>query len=140
MIPGLTTAKMSSSNGPSTKIELLDPPDVVCDKIEQAICAPGVVEGNALLAIAKHILLPLSNLRMTLEGESHRFTVTCATGKDKVYFRYEDLEDDFLAHSLTPAKLRASVAAGLNLLLDPIRKNYSSNGDWQKVAKLAYPV
>ncbi|OGM50728.1 hypothetical protein ABOM_000533 [Aspergillus bombycis] len=139
MIPGLTTPKMSSSHAAGTKIELLDPSDVVCSKINEATCVPGVVEGNALLAIARHILLPLCRLRMALEGGLHPFTVTCTTGKDNAYFNYEDLEHDFLAHSLTPAELKASVAAGLNLVLDPIRKNYDSSEDWQKVAVLAYP-
>ncbi|KNG90836.1 hypothetical protein ANOM_000982 [Aspergillus nomiae NRRL 13137] len=139
MIPGLTTEKMSSSHAAGTKIELLDPPDVVCSKIGEATCMPGVVEGNALLAMARHILLPLCRLRMALEGGSHPFTVPSATGEDRTYFNYEDLEHDFLAHSLTPAELKASVAAGLNLVLDPIRNNFDSNEDWQKVAVLAYP-
>ncbi|GAB1203614.1 hypothetical protein APSETT445_002250 [Aspergillus pseudonomiae] len=139
MIPGLTTAKMSSSHAAGTKIELLDPPDVVCSKIGEATCIPGVVEGNALLAMARHILLPLCRLRMALEGGSHPFTVPSATGEDRTYFNYEDLEHDFLAHSVTPAELKASVAAGLNLLLDPVRNNFDSNEDWQKVAVLAYP-
>ncbi|GAB1194366.1 hypothetical protein APSETT444_003611 [Aspergillus pseudonomiae] len=117
---------MSSSHAAGTKIELLDPPDVVCSKIGEATCIPGVVEGNALL-------------RMALEGGSHPFTVPSATGEDRTYFNYEDLEHDFLAHSVTPAELKASVAAGLNLLLDPVRNNFDSNEDWQKVAVLAYP-
>ncbi|KAB8273765.1 hypothetical protein BDV30DRAFT_105343 [Aspergillus minisclerotigenes] len=138
MIPGLTTAKMSSSHAAGTKIELLDPPYLVCSKIDEATCVPGVVEGNALLAIARHILLPLCGLRVALEGGSHPFTVTNTTGKDTAYVRYEDLERDFLANSVTPAELKASVAAGLNLVLDPIRKNYDSNKDWQRVAAFAY--
>ncbi|KAE8155289.1 Tyr-tRNA synthetase [Aspergillus avenaceus] len=137
MIPGLTTAKMSSSHEADTKVELLDTPDVVHSKIEDATCIPGVVEGNALLAIAKHILLPLSSLRMAMDGESYRFNV-CVEGKDRTYSNYEDLQHDFLTQCFAPGELKVSVATGLNRILDPIRKDYESNEAWRKVELLAY--
>lgn len=45
-----------------SKIDLLDPPDVVTKKIKKAEAAPTVTEGNGLLAFTEFVLLPASSL------------------------------------------------------------------------------
>lgn len=58
MIPGLTGAKMSSSEEDS-KIDLLDSAANVKKKMKKAFCEPGNVENNGVLAFAKYVLYPL---------------------------------------------------------------------------------
>jgi tyrosyl-tRNA synthetase len=58
MVPGLTGAKMSSSEAAS-KIDLLDSPSTIAQKIRAAFCEEGKVEGNGLLAFVRMVLLPL---------------------------------------------------------------------------------
>lgn len=57
---------MSSSDADS-KIDLLDPPEVVTKKIKKAVAAPGVVEENGVLAFVEFVLLPAAGLRGTRE-------------------------------------------------------------------------
>lgn len=62
MVPGLQGGKMSASDKDS-KIDLLDPPEVVTKKIKKAVAAPQVVEENGVLAFVEYVLLPASALR-----------------------------------------------------------------------------
>ncbi|KAG6371016.1 hypothetical protein JVT61DRAFT_10737 [Boletus reticuloceps] len=62
MVPGLMGGKMSSSD-PESKIDFLDPPEVVKRKIKKAFCGEGDVTENGLLAFTKAVL-PISELRL----------------------------------------------------------------------------
>jgi tyrosyl-tRNA synthetase len=46
-----------------SKIDLLDPPEVVSKKIRKAEAAPRVIEGNGILAFAEYVLLPAAALK-----------------------------------------------------------------------------
>lgn len=46
-----------------SKIDLLDPPELVAKKVRKAECVPKVVEGNGVLALIEFVLLPGSGLR-----------------------------------------------------------------------------
>jgi tyrosyl-tRNA synthetase len=50
------------------------------------------------------------------------------------------MHDDYKADVLTPQLLKQSVTKGLNDLLDPIRKKFESDKEWQKCSERAYPV
>ena len=52
-----------SSSDKDSKIDLLDPPDVVTKKIKKAVAAPQVVDENGVLAFVEFVLLPASSLR-----------------------------------------------------------------------------
>jgi len=67
LVPGLTGAKMSSSEEDS-KIDLLDSAANVKKKMKKAFCEPGNVENNGVLAFAKYVLYPL------LEPGKSKFT------------------------------------------------------------------
>ena len=62
MVPGLRGGKMSSSE-PDSKIDLLDPPDVVAKKLKKAECVPKVVENNGVLSFTEYVLLPAGVLK-----------------------------------------------------------------------------
>ena len=58
MVPGLTGAKMSSSEAAS-KIDLLDSPDAIAAKVKGAYCEEGSVDNNGVLAFVRMVLFPL---------------------------------------------------------------------------------
>lgn len=90
MVPGLAGGKMSASD-PNSKIDLIDPPDVVARKIKKANAAPKEVEDNGLLAFVEHVLFPASGL---LDGE-RRFVVERKEGEPLVYTTPEAMKEDY---------------------------------------------
>ena len=52
-----------SSSDPESKIDLLDPPQVVIKKVQKAVAAPRVVENNGILAFVEFVLLPAAALK-----------------------------------------------------------------------------
>ncbi|VDM44764.1 unnamed protein product [Toxocara canis] len=59
MVPGLQGSKMSSSVE-SSKIDLLDRPEVVSAKIDGALCEQGSAE-NGIIAFYEHVLIPVAH-------------------------------------------------------------------------------
>jgi len=158
MVPGLQGAKMSSSD-PNSKIDFLDQPAAVRKKVKSAFCEEGNVADNGVLAFAKAVLIPISELR--LEQLAH-----CAAGsrtqrpftmqdappgtvfsiaRDQRWggplhcLSYEHLEAAFAARSLHPGDLKKAVGDAIVQLLDPIQKAFQESEEWRKTAELAYP-
>uniref|UniRef100_H3CV18 Tyrosine--tRNA ligase n=1 Tax=Tetraodon nigroviridis TaxID=99883 RepID=H3CV18_TETNG len=129
MVPGLTGAKMSSSEEES-KIDLLDSKEEVKKKLKKAFCEPGNIQNNGVLSFVKYVLFPL-------RGE---FCVKRDPkwGGDKTYTQFEEVEKDFAEETVHPGDLKASVEAALNQLLDPIRKKFQSP-ELRKLTSSAYP-
>ncbi|MED6247394.1 Tyrosine--tRNA ligase, cytoplasmic [Ataeniobius toweri] len=129
MVPGLTGAKMSSSEEES-KIDLLDSKEDVKKKLKKAFCEPRNIQNNGVLSFVKHVLFPL-------RGE---FCIKRDPkwGGDKVYTGFEEVEKDFAEEMIHPGDLKASVEAALNQLLDPIRKKFES-AELRKLTNSAYP-
>lgn len=156
-----------SSSEPNSKIDILDSPDAVRNKIKKAVCEPGTVSGNGVLAFLKAVLIPVSELRIErmqgktgadAEGQDaigdHRpfssadapegtvFSVELEArdgGGFKHYKSYDEVEKDYAEEKLYPKPLKTAVADAINRLLDPIRKAFAENEEWQKIEKLAYP-
>jgi len=55
------------------------------------------------------------------------------------YTSFEGLQNDFKEKKIHPKDLKAAVGNGIANLLEPIRKAFQENEEWQKVEKLAYP-
>ncbi|KAF0047675.1 hypothetical protein F2P81_001308 [Scophthalmus maximus] len=129
MVPGLTGAKMSSSEEES-KIDLLDSKEDVKKKLKKAFCEPGNIQNNGVLSLVKYVLFPL-------RGE---FCVKkdAKWGGDKIYTVFEEVEKDFAEKVFHPGDLKASVEVALNQLLEPIRKKFESP-ELRKLADSAYP-
>ncbi|XP_008285836.1 tyrosine--tRNA ligase, cytoplasmic [Stegastes partitus] len=129
MVPGLTGAKMSSSEEES-KIDLLDSKEDVKKKLKKAFCEPGNIQNNGVLSFVKYVLFPL-------RGE---FSIKRDPkwGGDKVYTVFEEVEKDFAEESIHPGDLKASVETALNLLLEPIRKKFETP-ELRKLTNTAYP-
>ncbi|EPQ29967.1 uncharacterized protein PFL1_02639 [Pseudozyma flocculosa PF-1] len=135
MVPGLKGSKMSSSDAGS-KIDFLDSPKEVTKKINDAVCAEGVVEDNGVLAFVRAVLFPIARLRAESgaaataastpdSGLSRNFVADDAPagtlfsvvrpekyGGSLHFARYEDLEADFSAKRLHPADLKKGRGRG----------------------------
>ena len=164
MVPGLGGGKMSSSD-PNSKIDLLDPPEVVRKKIKAAVCAVGNITDNGILAFVQAVLIPISEMYLErrkdkistgkldeaaieqtpfASGDAPEGTVftidrSVEHGGPAHYSSFEDLQKDFAEEKLHPGDLKTSVTNAIIKLLQPIRKAFEANEDWQNVEKLAYP-
>jgi tyrosyl-tRNA synthetase len=162
MVPGLDGGKMSSSD-PNSKIDLLDPPGVVRKKVNAAFCEEGNIAENGLLAFVQAVLIPISELH--LERSKETASADARTPVDKSpfvahdaptgtvftiprdvkyggpshYASFEEMQKHFADKQLHPGDLKASVTNAINALLQPIRKAFEENQEWQAVEKLAYP-
>ncbi|KAI0437048.1 tyrosyl-tRNA synthetase [Xylaria telfairii] len=135
MIPGLQGGKMSSSDE-NSKIDLLDPPDVISRKIKKAEATPRVAEGNGLLAYVEHVFLPVAGLKGKRE-----FVVTRERDglEPLVYTEIAQMRTDYETDVLTPQLLKPAVTKALHDIMIPIQEAYNSSKEWQEVTLLAYP-
>ncbi|XP_037119369.1 tyrosine--tRNA ligase, cytoplasmic [Syngnathus acus] len=129
MVPGLTGAKMSSSEEDS-KVDLLDSKEDLKKKLKKVFCEPGNIENNGVLSFVKFVLFPLRG-GFSIKRDA-KF------GGDKVYSAFEDVEKDFAAERIHPGDLKVSVEAALNQLLEPIRKKFQT-AELRKLTAAAYP-
>uniref|UniRef100_A0A672GYG6 Tyrosine--tRNA ligase n=1 Tax=Salarias fasciatus TaxID=181472 RepID=A0A672GYG6_SALFA len=129
MVPGLTGAKMSSSEEES-KIDLLDSKEDVKKKLKKAFCEPGNIQNNGVLSFVKYVVLPLRQ-EFCIKRDAK-------WGGDKVYTVFEEVEKDFAAEMIHPGDLKASVEVALNELLEPVRKKFESP-ELRKLTNSAYP-
>ena len=160
MVPGLSGGKMSSSE-PRSKIDFLDTPAEVKNKLKAALCTPGEVEGNGVFAFLKHVLIPVQQLRIeqaqargqddAMQGEGSFvktgapkgtiFTISRPQkfGGDIHFASYKAIEDAYAQEQLHPGDLKGGVTDAINGLLAPIQKMFEADPDWQEVERLGYP-
>ncbi|KAL4920439.1 hypothetical protein BDW62DRAFT_198757 [Aspergillus aurantiobrunneus] len=133
MVAGLSGGKMSSSEHDS-KIDLLDPPDVISKKIRKAEAGPKVVEENGVIALVEYVLLPAAGLKGNKE-----FRVERRDDEPLVYTDIEKLKEDYTNDILTPQSLKPAVTAALTSLMAPITEAYQASTEWQEITQVAYP-
>ncbi|KAK6357541.1 hypothetical protein TWF718_001850 [Orbilia javanica] len=163
-----STSKMSSSHASDRKIEFLDSPAIVHQKVSEADCNPGdITNSNGVLGILRDIIWPIAEMRFErlhravgynlLEGknpisqEEESFIFPSApkgsiisisdliTGEERHYSSYDEVERDYADGTISPNDLKNLVISALNQLLRPIRKIYHESEEWQIVDELAYP-
>merc|ERR1712168_1671216 len=116
MVPGLTGAKMSSSEADS-KIDLLDSPKDIQKKLKKAFCEPGNIADNGVLSFCKFVIFPVA-----LKGEKFKIERPDAHGGNVEFEDFETLEQSFAKEEVHPGDLKSSVETYLNRLMDPVRK------------------
>ncbi len=129
LLPGLTGAKMSSSDA-SSKIELLDDEATVRKKVNKAHCPAGEVEGNGVLAFLEHVIFPL---KMDA-GEVFVIDRPEKFGGSVSFDSFEALKDAFVSGELHPADVKQGLARELTLLLGVVQQHLSPD-----VMSRAYP-
>lgn len=152
-----------SSSDPNSKIDFLDPPEVVRKKIRSAFCEEGNPD-NGVLAFVKAVLMPIGQLRLErrqgFDGEELKqvtanqlpfasddapegtlFSVSRPErfGGSLHYKTYQEIEIDFSKKELHPKDLKSAVADAIISLLSPIQDAYKSDSDWQAATAAAYP-
>ena len=155
MVPGLAGSKMSSSD-PNSKIDFLDPPNVVKKKIKNAFCEEGNVTENGVLSFVK-VLISISRLRMEnlaagdasgkqpfVADGAPSGTIFSIARPDKYggplhYSSFEEMQTDFAEQKLHPGDLKLGVIDAINSLLGPVRKAFEDSPEFQQAALNAYP-
>ncbi|MBI5066359.1 tyrosine--tRNA ligase [Candidatus Woesearchaeota archaeon] len=132
LIPGLTPGGKMSSSIKGSKVDLIDLPEEVKNKIGSAHCEAGVVEGNGVLAFLKYVVMVLKQDK----GEEFLIERPEKFGGNKAYKTYEEIEKDYLEKKLHPMDLKNSLAKETNKLLDVIRKRFEGK---EQLIKDAYP-
>lgn len=152
-----------SASDPNSKIDFLDPPEVVRKKIKSAFCEEGNPD-NGVLAFVKAVFMPINQLRLErrqgLDGEEVKQATTKQLplvsegapegtlfsvvrpekfGGPLHYKTYQEIEDDFSKRELHPKDLKGAVAEAIINLLAPIQDAYNNDPEWQAVTAAAYP-
>ncbi len=109
---GGAAAKMSKSS-PDSGIFMHDPDETIRSKLKRAWCEARVTEGNAPLAIARHIVLR--------DGASLQVERAEKFGGNVSYATYAELEADYASGALHPSDLKAGVAEAIVRIVSPIR-------------------
>jgi tyrosyl-tRNA synthetase len=132
MIPGLTESGKMSSSEPASKIDFDDSDDTIRKKLRKAYCIDGVVEGNGLLAICKHIIF------RWLDSQKKEFVIERPEkwGGTVKYKTYEELEAAFAGKQLASADLKNALAEEMIKFISPIRDKLAAH---QQLIKEAYP-
>lgn len=136
LIPGLQEGGKMSSSDPDSKIDLIDPPDVVKRKLKKAYCPPKTVEGNGVLSFVEYVLLPASALK---NNGTPKFVVPRRDAEPLEYASIQKMQEDYTADILQPQNLKPAVTDALLEILQPIRKAFEDSQDWQEIEKKAYP-
>lgn len=110
----MSEIKMSKSK-PESAIFIVDSDEEIRAKIAKAYCPPREVEGNPVLGIAKHIIFRDAEVEFSVERPSKY-------GGSVTYWRYEELEKDYVDGKIHPLDLKNSVADYLvRKIVGPIR-------------------
>ncbi|EON98767.1 putative tyrosyl-trna synthetase protein [Phaeoacremonium minimum UCRPA7] len=136
MVPGLQGGKMSASD-PNSKIDLLDPPDVVTKKLKKAECVPKVTEGNGVLSFTEYVLLPAGALKYG--RPEFRVDRSRDNLPELVYTSIKEMHEDYKNDVLTPQLLKPAVTKALIDLMAPIQAEFQASQAWQEIMPKAYP-
>jgi tyrosyl-tRNA synthetase len=137
MVPGLGQGGKMSASDPNSKIDLLEDPKTVQQKIRKAHAAPGEVEGNGLIAFVENVIFPIEVLR---HGKGF-FTISRPEqyGGKITYESIDTLKSDYASGALSPQDLKLGVTDAINDLLAPIRAEFLSDDKFKEVEAAAYP-
>lgn len=159
MVPGLSGGKMSASD-PKSKIDFLDTAADIKNKIKAALCPPGEIENNGVIAFIKTVLIPIQALRIEQaeqrgekapvgegsfvkpgapEGAVFSISRPEKFGGDIHVKSYEELEKAYIAGDIHPGDLKTGVQEALIQFLSPIRELFDEDKEWQEIERMAYP-
>ncbi|KAF2173604.1 hypothetical protein M409DRAFT_35125 [Zasmidium cellare ATCC 36951] len=136
LIPGLQEGGKMSSSDPDSKIDLIDPPEVVKKKFKKAFCPPKQVEGNGVLSFVEYVLLPASALK---NNGTPKFVVPRRDAEPLEYSNIKQIHEDYLADVLQPQAIKPAATDALLEILLPIQKTFAESKEWQELEQKAYP-
>ena len=116
--------KMSKSR-PDSAIFMTDSEEDIKRKISKAYCPEKKVEENPVLEYCKYIIFQ--------KAESIELKRPEKFGGSLSVENYKQLESLYGEGKIHPADLKAAVAINLNMLVEPVRKHFSTNGRAKKL-------
>jgi len=131
LLSGLSGGKMSASDETS-KVNLTDPPGTVAEKIDDAYCPAGELEGNGVLEYLQHLVFPV----LAERGEQFVVERPEQYGGNAVYDTYDELEADFVSEELHPADLKTAAGESISEVIDPVRERLTETPE---ILAEAYP-
>jgi len=131
LLSGLAGGKMSASDETS-KVNVTDSTEAVEEKITDAYCPQGEVDGNGVLEYLRYLVFPI------LEERNESFVIERPEqyGGTVTYEHYDALEKDFVAEELHPQDLKTAAAASIDDVISPIRERFDDRSD---LLREAYP-
>lgn len=129
MIPGLIGKKMSASD-PKSKVDLLDNPETVKNKLKSAEMIANDPD-NGVMAFLRLVIMTLKS------DKNEKFVVERDEkfGGNLEYDNYDSIEKDYKAGKIHPLDLKNAVAREISFLLENIHKH---RDELEKLAKDAY--
>ncbi len=109
--------KMSKSD-PDSAIFMSDSPETVKRKIRSAFCPQGVVDGNPLAEIMRHLVIPYLGHEVTVDRPA-------AKGGPLSIRSYHEFESLYASGKIHPMDLKEAVASALNEMMEPSRSVFS---------------
>jgi len=111
-------AKMSKSR-PESAILIHDTPELIRSKLKGAFCPQGTLEGNPVIELARHVVLPHA-------GALH-VRRSAKFGGDVSFTTWDELAAAYTGGKLHPADLKSAVADALAELQRPVREHFDRN-------------
>ena len=117
MVPGLVEGqeKMSKSD-PDSAIFMEDSVEDVNRKIKKAFCPPGIIQGNPCTQYVQMLVFPVYNKFEIIRSEKN--------GGNVLFQTTEAFNEAYLSGAIHPGDLKASLAAVINQMIEPVRKHF----------------
>ncbi len=115
--------KMSSSK-PKTMFPLHADEEEIENKISQAYCPEGEVDGNPIIEILDLAVMPMQEKLEISRPEKY--------GGDITYTDLKEIKEDFKSGDLHPADLKKATGQSLIDILEPIREHFKKNSKYLK--------
>jgi tyrosyl-tRNA synthetase len=110
--------KMSKSR-PGSSISMLATEEEVRAALKNAWCPVGITEGNPVLFLCQHLILP-TNGKLHVERKKEY-------GGDVDYTSYSELVKDYEGKKLHPVDLKNAAAGSLIDIMEPIRRKFGKD-------------
>jgi len=132
MVPNLVgSGKMSASE--NLKIGLLDSGTMIKQKINSAETIIGKTKDNGILTFFQIVVFPC------FCKEKITFTVNRRDEKSLIILKYREIYILYLKKIVHPADLKISLSNFINVMLNPIRAEFSLKAN-QRLQEKAYPI
>lgn len=131
LLSGLSGGKMSASREQS-KISIHDNAEAVQQKIREAYCPAGEIEGNGVLEYVRYLVFPV----LEQEGRAFEIEREDEYGGDVSYQSYPSLEDDFVSGEVHPQDLKAAAASYITEMVEQVQHVFDGEED---LLRTAYP-
>lgn len=141
MVPGLGQGGKMSASDPNSKIDILETDKVIRKKIGSAYCAPGDIENNGLISFIENVIQPIQELKQDQVGYfNFHIDRPEQYGGPITYTSVESLKQDFKQEKLSPVDLKSGVSLQIISMVDPIRKDFEQDKDFQEYEAKGYPT